>query len=94
LYCENPVCISVFSRGAERNVVSASPVHSISADIRYIFPVSPEEPINRDVEAVGLYAFLNSKQDGRELYTPVALALGEVPPYPLGWRSLCVSQGR
>jgi len=86
--------VSVFSRRTERNVVSDSPVHSISADIRYIFPVSPEEPINRDIDAVGLYAFLNSKEDGRELYTPVTLVLGKVPPHPLSWRSLCLSQGR
>jgi ATP phosphoribosyltransferase regulatory subunit HisZ len=51
----------VFSRGAERNAVSASPVHSISADTGHIFPVSPEAPINTDIEAVGRYAFLNSK---------------------------------
>jgi len=86
--------VSVFSRGAEWNAVSASSVHSIGADISYIFPVSPVEPINRGIEAVGLYGFSNSKQDGRELYTPVALVLEGFPPYPLGWRSLCVSQGR
>jgi hypothetical protein len=73
------VCVSVFSGGAERNAVSASPVHSISADIRDIFPVSPEAPINTNIEAVGLYAFLNSKQDGLELYIPIALALGKNP---------------
>jgi hypothetical protein len=50
--------VSVFSRGAERNAVSAAPVHSVSADTRHIFPYPPKAPINADIEAVGLYAFL------------------------------------
>ena len=75
-------------------MLCASPVHSISSDIRHIFSVSPEASINTDIEVVGLYAFLNSKPDGREFCTPLALALGKDPRYPLGWRSLCLSQRR